>query len=54
MIFDFSDRGVMRCMVQQALDAVEAREGPNFPGWSRTHHDVTRATICHGCLGVKS
>lgn len=31
--------------VQAALDTVEAREGPDFPGWSRINPELTRKMV---------
>jgi len=31
--------------VQTVLDAVKAREGPNFEGWSRTNRSLTRKSV---------
>ncbi len=31
-----SDYRVTPAMAQRVLDIIEAREGPDFPGWSRT------------------
>lgn len=37
-----SDYQVTTKMAQRILDAVEEREGPEFPGWSRINPGVTR------------
>lgn len=38
-----SDREVTPEMAQRVIDVVETREGPDFPGWSRTNSALTRA-----------